>query len=124
MIWLKRLLPFVLLILIGGGWFLWDKNRQAERLERTQRYAQITARVWVGAAQYRDSAEVFLAWRDSLLRAEGLSADTMEAYLKQGPDDVHQQEDFARLVSYYVDSISNLLENPPDSLVDTTSVVE
>ena len=83
--------------------------------------ALVTAQVWVGSAEYRQDPARYLAWRDSLLEAEGLSADSLQVYLRRYQDHPAGYEDYTRLVSYYVDSIIQETGQLPDTvLFDTT----
>lgn len=118
MIWLKRLLPIVILAAAGAGYHYWDEARAARQEALTHRYALATAKVWLVSAVYRDSSERYLAARDSLLAAEGLSADSVERYLDLYQEKPEEYEDYAALVKAFMDSLAqtDFLDNVQDSI--------
>ncbi len=74
-VWVKRLLPFVLIVAIWFGYDWYSTRREALMLAEEHRYALATARVWVATARFRLDEKGYLQYRDSLLAAEGLSAE-------------------------------------------------
>lgn len=113
MIWLKRLLPLVLIV---GGWFAWSQYQEytAERYYRdAERYALVTAQVWLASAEYRDDPHQFVIYRDSLLEAAGLSVETIDQYIKMYSSRPEAYTPYVRLVKKYIDSLS---QPPADSL--------
>ena len=105
MIWLKRLLPFIVLGATAYGYYLWDKTTTERHLAEQDRLALLTARIWVATAEYRDDPERFLAYRDSLVAAAGLSHDKVFDFLDQYSDDPEGLLPFSQQISDLVDSI-------------------
>ena len=105
MIWFKRLLPIVLLVVLGFGYRYWQQQREERAEGRNERYALLTARIWTAAAEYHDEPEAFLSWRDSVLALEGMSAEEMQGFLNRYEQKPEQYLRFTRLVDFYVDSL-------------------
>lgn len=125
MVWVKRILPLVVLI---ATWFYVDYYyaRQAEEYDQLSRkQALATARVWNLSARFREEPQTFLTLRDSVLIESGLTLDQMHQYLQLYSDRPEKYETFARLVSYYVDSLVELrdhYEGTTKELQDSLSV--
>ena len=118
-IWVKRLVP---LLVIGGavlGYHYYDKFTVEKKLLQDERKALITAKVWVASTVYRDDPGRFLAYRDSLLKAEGVSDKDMSGYLQAYGDKTERFNNFTWLVQQYVDSLSVMDYWRPDSLKDS-----
>ncbi len=106
MIWLKRLLPLVLIV---AGWMAYTKYQQhtAELFyDDAERYALVTAQVWLASAEYRDDPQQFLNFRDSLLEATGLSLEKVDEYLERYSKRPETYTPYLRLVKQYVDSLT------------------
>ncbi len=109
MIWLKRLLPLVLIV---AGWMAYTRYQQhtAERFyEDAERYALVTAQVWLASAEYRDDPQQFLIFRDSLLEAAGLSLEKVDEYLRKYSSRPETYTPYVRLVKQHVDSLTELM---------------
>jgi len=127
LIWLKRLLP---LILIGLGWLgytQYQEYRVRRFYDDAERYALVTAQVWLASAKYRDHQQQFLSFRDSLLEAAGLSPEKIDEYLRRYAARPETYTPYLRLVKKYVDSLSgSSADTPDDSLplepVDSTMI--
>jgi len=104
-IWLKRLLP---LAVIGLGWlgysFL-DKTVSARQEQEENRLALVTAQVWIATAMYRNDPERYLAYRDSLLKANDIPRDEVFAFLVQREKYPEELLPFAQKVQRLVDSL-------------------
>ena len=114
MIWLKRLLPLVLIV---AGWMVYTKYQQhtAERFhEDAERYALVTAQVWLASAEYRDDPQQFLNFRDSLLEATGLSLEKVDEYLRKYSKQPETYTPYLRLVKQYVDSLTQPMTDSLD----------
>lgn len=112
MIWLKRILPLVLIV---GGWHLYTmytENRLAEDERMAQEYALVTAQVWLATAVYRDDNAEFLRARDSLFAAAGLTMDELESYLQEHRSRPEFYTPYVRLIKTYFDSLT---KPPADS---------
>ena len=112
MIWLKRILP---LVLIAASWFAYtwySEYRLAENERLAHEYALVTAQVWLATATYRDDNPEFLRARDSLFATAGFSMDELNAYLQEHKARPEFYTPYVRLVRIYVDSLS---QPPADS---------
>lgn len=126
MIWLKRILPLVLIVV---GWLGYTQYRQY-RTERfyadAERYALVTAKVWLASAQYRDDPGRFSAVRDSLLAASDLSRAKVDEYLKLYDARPEAYSSYVRLVKKYIDSLATSEGFAPadTAAADTTAPAE
>jgi hypothetical protein len=106
-IWLKRLLPF---LVIAAAWYGYDyyKNQRFDaEVSRADHIARVTARLWLANAELRPDSAAFLAYRDSLLTAQGLTADQIEAFMRQVRVEPQKYDTFAVLLTHYVDSLTH-----------------
>ena len=108
MIWLKRVAP-IFLILAGWAFFhFYSDNSEIKKTDDEEKYALLTAQVWVASAKYRNEPEKYLAYRDSLLTASNLdnkkALDFIDKYEKRADELVN----FASLVSQFTDSLINI----------------
>lgn len=71
-----------------------------------ERYALVTAQVWLASARYRDDPEQFLNFRDSLLQATELSREKVDEYLRRYSSRPENYTPYLRLVKQYVDSLT------------------
>ena len=110
-VWVKRLVPLVLLAAVWGG-YQWQKSTriEAQRAE-ADRIGQVFAEVWVASATYRDNPEKFIAYRDSLLAARGVEREEIEKYIKAHPNETEIYYDFTRTVSDKVDSMYRIIDS-------------
>lgn len=106
MLCIKRLISFAFLPAIVFGYLLYDSIKSERQYQQTQRHALVTAQVWVATARFRSEPESFLTYRDSVLKANGLSKQLMEDYLARYKDHTEKYEPFTTLVNQYVDSLS------------------
>ena len=71
MIWLKRILP---LVLIGAAWHFYTtytENQIAENERLAHQYARVTAQVWLATAEYRNDNPEFVRVRDPFSKPPG-----------------------------------------------------
>jgi hypothetical protein len=99
---------FVLLPIVVAGFVIYDRIKNDRQDQQTRQYALVTAQVWVATARLRNEPETYLAYRDSVLRANGLSRQLMEEYLALDEDHPEEYYLFTSLVNEYVDSITTL----------------
>jgi hypothetical protein len=104
-VWVKRLLPFVLLAVLWFGYDWYSTRREASRLADEHRHAQATARVWIATARFRLDQKGYLQYRDSLLAAEGLSAESLKAFQKQYEQTPDAALRYAATINKMVDSL-------------------
>ncbi|MDD3731204.1 MAG: hypothetical protein PHU88_02380 [candidate division Zixibacteria bacterium] len=123
-IWVKRLLPLVLVAAGVLGYLYYDKTTHTKKLLEDEQKALLTARIWVAGAFYRDEPDRFVSFRDSLLKANYLTPEDMTVYLQAYGDKTEQFNNFTWLVQQYVDSLSNpdLWGTYPDSTADSVKV--
>lgn len=108
MIWLKRVLPFLLIVAAWQGYAVYQ-NRKAARQEESDRLkAEVTARIWVASAKYRYEPARFVSFRDSILRAEGISAEEMFSLIDRVNNDPEHLLPYTRAMLDFVDSFSRL----------------
>ena len=105
MIWLKRLLPIIILAAAYGGYYLWDKWHTQRELAEMDRAALVTAQAWIATANYRNTPERYLEYRDSLLVASGVNREQVLGYLESAGDPPEELLPFARRVHNLVDSL-------------------
>jgi hypothetical protein len=105
LIWLKRLLPIIILAAAYGGYHLWDKWSTQRTAREQDRVALVTAQAWIATAKYRNNPERYLEYRDSLLAASGVSRDQVEGFLERRGDPPEEILPFARQVHHFVDSL-------------------
>ena len=119
LIWLKRLIP---LLVIGGGilgYNYYEKNTEEKRLRQDDQKALLTAHVWVASAVYRDNPDRFIAYRDSLLEDNNVTREEMTGYLEAYGDRTERFNNFTWLVQQYVDSLSVMDYWKTDTLTDS-----
>lgn len=105
LIWLKRLLPFIVLAAAYGGYYLWDKWHTQRELAEMDRVALVTAQAWIATAKYRNDPERYLQYRDSLLEASGVQRERVLGFLESAGDQPEELLPFARKVQELVDSL-------------------
>jgi len=105
LIWLKRLLPIIILAAAVGVYFLWDKWSAQRQLQEQDRVALVTAQVWIATAKYRNEPERFIQYRDSLLKASGVKREEVFGFLERTGDPPEELLPFARRVQWLVDSL-------------------
>ena len=104
-IWIKRLAPFVLIALLWFGYSQYSRLRTNRAHESELRMAEVTARLWIATAVYRDSSPEYIAYRDSLLDTYHMSLKQAEDYKRRYEDHPEMYYDFATRVTELVDSL-------------------
>ena len=105
LIWLKRLLPVIVLTATVGLYFLWDKWSAQRQLQEQDRVALVTAQAWIATAKYRNDPERYIQYRDSLLKASGVAREEVFGFLERTGDPPEELLPFARRVQALVDSL-------------------
>ena len=104
-IWIKRIVPFVVIIAIVLGYYL-IAEKKSNRIERmADQNALVTAQIWIASAKYRNEPDRFLSFRDSILEEAGLSIDSIMQYLTMFQDEPEKYQLFTERVWKYVDSL-------------------
>jgi hypothetical protein len=104
-IWIKRLSPLVLILVLWFAYSTYNKYREKKLLAEADHNALVTAQLWVGSAKYRTDPAKFAAFRDSIININSLSSNMMDDYLKRLETNPDFQEIFAQKVKQYVDSL-------------------
>lgn len=123
MIWLKRLLPIVVILL---GWFTWKGITSAQQEKATaidNQYALVTAQVWLASATYREEKAKFLSYRDSLMQANNITSDDLFHHLAVFEQDLGRELLFSQLVSRKIDSLLKATPtiSAPPSVTDSST---
>lgn len=105
LIWLKRLLPVIVLAAAVGVYLLWDKWSSQRQVQEQNRVALVTAQAWIATAKYRNEPERYIQYRDSLLKASGVARKEVFDFLDRTGDPPEELLPFARRVQTLVDSL-------------------
>jgi hypothetical protein len=103
------------------GYRGWSGLKAVREEAQLQRISQAVAQIWIGSATYRDQPEKFVIFRDSLLKADGITQDEIDKYIKNGEADPDDSYLFSQTVSRKVDSIYRIIDStlranrPPDT---------
>ena len=108
LIWIKRIAPLVLIIVLIGGYNYFRETQKEDIIETSKDHALVTAKVWYASARFRDDPERFENYRDTILVEANLSKDQMYQFLELYKNKPVNYEVFAHWVSYYVDSLYEL----------------
>ncbi|UCG62221.1 MAG: hypothetical protein JSV52_02740 [Candidatus Zixiibacteriota bacterium] len=105
MIWLKRLLPFVIIAVGIYAYLQYSQKVAEEQAERDREYALVTAQIWVASAKLRASPDKFVRARDSLLSASSLNRDSVFNFLNADSATPERFTPFMTMVQDFVDSL-------------------
>lgn len=123
LIWLKRIAPFVIMVLIYFGYTFYIEKQVKKKITDEKRYAHITAQAWIGSMKYRDNPDLYIAFRDSLLEANNLSNDSLKIFIES----YRSKAEYLVLMSSYikndVDSILHL-DDSLKSIADSIALVD
>lgn len=105
MLWFKRILPFAL-ILIGWLGYQWYNNNELSKIiETEEKYAEVTALIWVASAKYRNEPEYLTKYRDSVLTEFNVNKEEISSYIEKYESFPEYLGPFANLISKKVDSL-------------------
>jgi hypothetical protein len=121
-VWVKRLVPLVLLATAWAGYRLYQTAHAESTLAEMNRVGQVIAEVWVGSATYRDDPAKFIAFRDSLLKAKGITREEVERYIREHEDESELCYGFTRTVSDKVDSMYRIIDSTLKSRPRDTTI--
>ena len=113
MVWLKIIATVVVLAAAVVGYVFYSEWDAETKAQQDEMYARAAARVWVASAWFRSDPEGFIAYRDSMLSADSLSARTIMDYFTLYQKHPEEYLQFTQLVSKFVDSLESLGEKPP-----------
>jgi hypothetical protein len=105
LIWLKRLLPVIVLAAAVGVYLLWGKWSAQRQLQEQNRVALVTAQAWIATAKYRNDPERYIQYRDSLLKTSGIARKEVFEFLDRTGNPPEELLPFARRVQSLVDSL-------------------
>jgi hypothetical protein len=105
MIWLKRALPFVVIIALWFG-YRWFEQWSTQKVQSTtDRAAVVTARLMIASATYRADPDRYAVYRDSLLGANDFTKESLDAFIAKHNSDPDWSQLYAVTVKNYVDSL-------------------
>ena len=107
--WFRRILVVMVILAVPLAYLLYDHLAEKRRLDDARRYGGVAARVWLGTVLHRNDKAAFLAYRDSLLAAHGLTQEDVEQYMNRYEDKPEQYVDFARIMQQQVDSLATAM---------------
>ena len=113
MIWLKRLLPLIVLAATWYGYDYFQKHQHESEVSEARQIARVTSQLWLANTDMRPDSARFLAFRDSLLLAERLTKDQIDVFLARFKEDPVKYDTFTVFLNYYVDSLTH---RKPDTL--------
>ncbi len=119
MIWIKRALPFVVIVAAVYGYRMYDQYREREQAFQTRHYALATAHLWLARARFRNNPQMYDSFRDSILTAYGVSTEEITEFGRRHEDQPERYDTYARLVQKYVDSLTLLPPRVSQSEVPT-----
>jgi hypothetical protein len=104
-IWLKRLAPLVALVVIWFGYKQFQTREQVKTAAEMREKSIIIAHLWLGSAGYRSDPARYQLFRDSILKANQLTADELLAFTRTFDDDPDANVALMNLVSKAADSL-------------------
>lgn len=108
MIWIKRLLPFVLIAAGYFGYLYYERQTANQAEVLAEKHAMPVALAWVASAKYRDEPQRYQRFRDSVLEAHGLDKQQLSDYFTLYSDRPAEYRRFAKRVTFLVDSLSRV----------------
>jgi len=137
LIWIKRIIPFVIIGAVWWGFHFYHQYQTTHQIQLEQKYAQITAQIWVASAQYRKEPERFKAFRDSLLKKNNLSKEQLKQFIEKYKKEPEKLSRFSVNLNLQIDSLvmvedsllklrevkDSLSQVNPDSLLTSDSLM-
>jgi hypothetical protein len=117
---LKRILPFLVIVLVYFGYAYYDDYKIVNKLKKDKKYAEVTALVWVASAKYRHEPERFIEYRDSVMTSFSLDISKAHEYIESYTKTPEELGDFANFVTFYVDSFVKIEDSLYKANIDTT----
>lgn len=105
LVWLKRILFLSVIAAVVAGMFAWSPYMESRKKAAAERYAPVTAKVWVASALYRNDPDRFIVCRDSILKAEGISTEQLQEYIRSYSKKPERYKLFTHLAKRMVDSL-------------------
>ena len=104
-----------------SGHFAWNRFTLYRENIEARKYALIAAQTWVAGAKFNTDPEKYRAFRDSLLNANNLKKEEIDAYLSKYEKEPEKYYFFATLLSFYVDSLAVVEDTTLRVVVDSLS---
>lgn len=108
----------ILIPILISGYYGVRHFRRLWLEQDVERMAQATAEIWVATATYRDSADVFLAYRDSVLTSHQLSQSDIDAFTSRFRE---TSEEYAGYMSRVNDLVDSLAKERMDLAYDSAN---
>ncbi len=105
MIWVKKLLPLVIIIVGIYLYVQYSQRKADEAAQRDREYALVTAQIWVASAKLRANPGEFARVRDSLLAASSLNRDSVLNFIKADSAAPERLSPFMTMVQEFMDSL-------------------
>lgn len=115
MIWLKRALPFIVIVALWLGYQFVQRARRQKVLSRTSEVASVTAHLWIASGKYRNDLPRYAAFRDSVLSAHNLTRESLKALVSQYDSDPDWSVVYSTMVNKYVDSLFKVEYPQPEA---------
>jgi hypothetical protein len=119
LVWIRRVVFLLLIIIIVSGYYVITRTGSYVGRKEADKYANITARIWVATARFNDNPEQYRQYRDSLLKAENITKEELNDYLREYERAPEKYLMFITAVNFKVDSMINFedsLLNPSEWL--------
>jgi hypothetical protein len=92
--------------LIGWFGYRWNNDYQLSKIiEAEEKYAEVTALIWIASAKYRDDQTKFVNYRDSVLNEFKVNSEEISVFVDQYQSYPEYLGPFANLISEKVDSL-------------------
>ena len=121
MIWFKRVVPILVIVLAWLGYTVFTDYSRKHRAAYERSLALTTARIWIASAKYREDPNGYLAFRDSVLTANDFTLDEVRELKTRYESDPAEYEAVAAMVSDFVDSLFLLEDSLRRLTPDTTA---
>ena len=119
MIWVKRLLPFVIIAVAIYAYIGYTGKEEEKRAALDDRQALVTAQIWVASAKHRANPEEYLRIRDSLLAAGSMTKDDLVEFINADTGQPENLAPFMNLVNEYVDSLLDMEDSLAMAIEDS-----
>lgn len=76
-----------------------------KKLADEKRFALITAQAWVGSMKHRDKPDDYISFRDSLLKENNLTNDSLKMFIESYKNNAEDLGSMTLYIKSYVDSL-------------------
>lgn len=113
MVWVRRFIFIVVIIIAVSGYFVITRTSNYLERKEADKYANITARIWLATARYSNNPERYHQFRDSLLKANDITKDELNGYLHEYEKSPEKYLLFVTAVNFKIDSILEFGDSLP-----------